>query len=306
VDVFDTSGNFVARAVTGGNLNTPWGVAIAPTTFGIFGGDLLIGNFGDGLINVYDPRTFAFLGQLTDGTGKAISFPSLWEIVFGTTGYGDVNSLYFSAGLTGEAHGLFGAISNTTTSTGAPTFGFSASTPAATVTNGSSTQATISVAPTNNFNGTVTLACSGLPTGATCTFSPSQLTVSPTASATSIVTIQTSKTAALTQPGLFRGTRTAAITSALLLPVGSILLFTRRRSTPTKLSFSVFPFALLLFGTTGLVLGCSGSYSPATPPTSTPTPTPAPTGTPAGVTQVTITATSGAITRSSVLALTVQ
>ncbi|HTC74757.1 MAG TPA: TIGR03118 family protein, partial [Edaphobacter sp.] len=75
VNVFDVNGNFVAHAVTpGGNLNAPWGLAIAPTTFGVFGGALLVGNFGDGIINAYDPKTFAYLGQLADGTGKTLVY----------------------------------------------------------------------------------------------------------------------------------------------------------------------------------------------------------------------------------------
>jgi hypothetical protein len=191
VDVFDLNGNFVARAITGGNLNAPWGVALAPAGFG---------NFGDGMINVYNPTTFAFLGQLTDATGKALSYPSLWEITFGESnaipvGAGDPNTLYIAAGLTNEAHGLFAGIANTTTSTAAATFGFSSSASAATVTAGNSTTAIISAAPTNGFSGSVALSCNG-PVGVTCSFSPSQLTVSPTAAATSTVTIQTSSIAA--------------------------------------------------------------------------------------------------------------
>src|SRR5271163_710731 len=132
VNVFDTSGNFVAHAVaTGGDLNAPWGVAIAPTTFGVFGGDLLVGNFGDGVINVYNPTTFAFLGQLTDGTGKTLAYASLWELFFGltapsSTSTGNLNTLYFTAGLTGEAHGLLTAIDTNPTATGTATYGFSA------------------------------------------------------------------------------------------------------------------------------------------------------------------------------------
>jgi uncharacterized protein (TIGR03118 family) len=59
ISVFDVNGNFIKRAITGGNLNSPWGMALAPAGFGIFGGDLLVGNLGDGLINVYDPTTYA-------------------------------------------------------------------------------------------------------------------------------------------------------------------------------------------------------------------------------------------------------
>ena len=184
VSVFDTSGNFVARVVTGGNLDSPWGVAFAPATFGIFSNDLLIGNFGNGLINVYNPMTYAYLGQLTDGTGTPLTYPSLWELLAGGTTVGNTTSVsggststvYFTAGLAGEAHGLFAGIASNSTATGTPTFGFSAATGNLAVTAGSSVQTVVSVAPTNNFAGTVTLACSGLPAGATCAFSPAQLT----------------------------------------------------------------------------------------------------------------------------------
>ena len=166
VSVFDTSGNFVARVATGGNLDSPWGVAFAPANFGIFSNDLLIGNFGNGLINVYNPMTYAYLGQLIDGTGKPLNYPSLWELLTGgttvgnttTVSGGSTSTVYFTAGLTGEAHGLFAGISSNATATGTPTFGFSAATGNLAVTAGSSVQTIVSVAPTNNFTGTVTLS----------------------------------------------------------------------------------------------------------------------------------------------------
>jgi len=304
VDIFDTSGNFVSRAVTGGNLDSPWGVAIAPANFGIFGGSLLIGNFGNGLINAYDPKTFAYRGQLADGTGKPLAYASLWELLPGgttvsnSTGVsgGDPNTVYFTAGLTNEAHGLFAAISNNTTSAGTPTYGFSASTAAATVTAGASAQATISIAPTNNFSGTVNLSCSaGLPVGATCTFSPQSVPVSPTASASSTVTIQTTKASASLNRNLFLKATKSGIAYALLLPFASILLFTRRRgSNPTANLPRLLGMALLLIISGGLAAGCA-SDSPA----------PAP-ATPAGVANITILATSGAISQQTTLALTVQ
>jgi uncharacterized protein (TIGR03118 family) len=293
VDVFDTPGNFVTRAITGGNLNAPWGVAIAPTAFGIYRGDLLVGNFGDGIINAYDPTTYAYRGQVIDGAGKSFSYVSLWEIFFGRSpaGAGDVNTLYFAAGLTDEAHGLFGAISNNTAAGGTPTFGFSASASASTVTDGSSTQAIVSVAPTNNFSGTVSLACSGLPKGATCTFSPTQITASASASATSTVTIQTTKkSSALVLPGTLRGTYAAGITAALLLPFGSLLAFSRRQSSGKQSHIRLLGLLSLLLVSTAIVLGC-GHSKPVTPP---------------GMSQVTITATSGSITQKTVIALTVQ
>ncbi|WP_158944015.1 TIGR03118 family protein [Granulicella sp. S190] len=313
VDVFDLSGDFVSRAITGGNLNAPWGVALAPTGFGIYGGDLLVGNFGDGIINVYNPSTFAYLGQITDATGKPLAFASLWEIVFGQSnatpaGAGDPNTLYIAAGLANEGHGLFAGIANTTSSTAAANFGFSASTSAATVTAGNSTTATISVAPTNSFAGNVTLSCSG-PAGVTCTFSPSSLTVTPTAAATSTVTIQTAAAVAhLKQPAPW-GKDAATVAVAFFMPFGSILVFSRRRAIGKTNPLQLLGLFALLLISTGLVVGCSGSSNPtaaqgATPPASPSTPsTP---GTPTGVQMVTVTATSGSLTQNTTIALTVQ
>jgi uncharacterized protein (TIGR03118 family) len=115
VDVFDTSGQLLKRFATKAPLNSPWGVALAPAGFGGFGGALLIGNFGDGLINAFNPTTGAWLGSLQDGVGKAISIEGLWGLTFGNgSKAGDTHTLYFTAGIAGsgivEDHGLFGSI----------------------------------------------------------------------------------------------------------------------------------------------------------------------------------------------------
>jgi uncharacterized protein (TIGR03118 family) len=295
VNIFDTSGNFVAHAVTAGsNVNAPWGVAVAPTTFGVFGGDILVGNFGDGVINVFDPKTFAYVGQLTDGTGKTITNPSLWEIFFGLTAPssangGNLNTLYFTAGLTGEKHGLLAAVNTNPTATGTPTFGFSASTSAIAVTDGSSVPLIISAVPTNNFSGTVTLACSNLPVAAKCSFSPAQLTVTSGAPAPSTVTISTVKNTASLLPSTRRGAAAAGITAALLLPFSAILTFSRRR----QFNIRLLALYTVLVLSVGLIAGCSNT-SNAVP------------FTPTGSTPVTIKATSGSITQSTVVNLTVQ
>jgi len=104
VDVFDTSGNFVRRAATRGRLNSPWGVALAPAGFGRFSGDLLVGNFGDGRINNYNPSTGAFLETLSTADGTPLQFDGLWDLL--PLGSG----VYFTAGIADEAHGLFGLI----------------------------------------------------------------------------------------------------------------------------------------------------------------------------------------------------
>lgn len=112
VDVFGADGTLLARVASrGGVLNSPWGVALAPSDFGQFAGDLLIGNFGDGLINVFDPHTFNYVAHLSDANGDAIQIDGLWALTFGKDAKnGIANGLYFTAGIAGEAHGLFGAL----------------------------------------------------------------------------------------------------------------------------------------------------------------------------------------------------
>ncbi len=111
VDLFDLEGNFISRFASNGPLNAPWGVTQASANFGPFSNDILIGNFGDGTINAFDPATGNFLGPLKDRTGKVITNPGLWALVFRNDGVGDPNTLYFTAGGSNEQHGLFGAIS---------------------------------------------------------------------------------------------------------------------------------------------------------------------------------------------------
>jgi uncharacterized protein (TIGR03118 family) len=94
------------QIVKGGPLNAPWGVTIAPSGFGTFAGDLLVGNFGNGRINAFDPSTGASLGTLNDSNGKALHIDGLWAL---DNGPGATN-VQFSSGPGGEAHGLLGLI----------------------------------------------------------------------------------------------------------------------------------------------------------------------------------------------------
>jgi len=111
VDKYDLSGHLLARVAKGGALNAPWGMALAPKGFGRFSGSLLIGNFGDGHINVFAPTTFKPKGHLKDTNGKTIVIDGLWGIAFGNGGNaGPVNTLFFAAGPDDEEHGLFGRI----------------------------------------------------------------------------------------------------------------------------------------------------------------------------------------------------
>jgi len=111
VDIFDTSGALLQRLVTNAQLNSPWGVALAPAGFGPFGGDLLVGNFGDGTISAFDPTTGAFAGKVTDQANNPIVNSGLWALGFRATGSGfDPNTLFITAGINGEADGLFAQV----------------------------------------------------------------------------------------------------------------------------------------------------------------------------------------------------
>ena len=120
VDEFNLNGRKIDRIASHGPLNSPWGLAIAPSSFGEFSNDLLVGNFGDGTINVFS-RTDQFLGKLDRPNGKPFHATDLW----GLMANGD--NILFTAGLANESHGLFGELSaasstnsSMATRTGAP------------------------------------------------------------------------------------------------------------------------------------------------------------------------------------------
>jgi uncharacterized protein (TIGR03118 family) len=117
VDEFDTSGALLQRVDSHGQLNSPWGLAMAPASFGTFGGDLLVGNFGDGHINALrlhlnGKGKFTHAGQLRAGK-KPLTIDGLWSLQFGlgdAAQNGPLDTLFFTAGPGGESHGLFGTI----------------------------------------------------------------------------------------------------------------------------------------------------------------------------------------------------
>jgi uncharacterized protein (TIGR03118 family) len=111
VAVFDTNGNLIKHLVSHGQLDSPWGLAIAPSNFGKFAGDLLVGNFGDGRIHAYDADKGKYVGVLKGQNHKPIQIDGLWGLALGNgVSAGDSNALYFSAGPDDEAHGLFGKV----------------------------------------------------------------------------------------------------------------------------------------------------------------------------------------------------
>jgi uncharacterized protein (TIGR03118 family) len=105
VDVFNLDGHLEKRLVSGGVLNSPWGLAIAPDSFGKFAGALLVGNFGDGKINAFDIHTGAFLGSLSSSSGQPLSIDGLWAMIPGSDG-----TEIFSSGPNSETNGLVGVI----------------------------------------------------------------------------------------------------------------------------------------------------------------------------------------------------
>jgi uncharacterized protein (TIGR03118 family) len=113
VDSFDlgASGVGMQRIASMGQLNSPWGLDLAPASFGALAGDLLVGNFGDGTISVFDKNTNAFLGDLRDLSGHVIRIGDLWDLVNGGGGNDGIpGTLYFTAGILDENHGLFGSL----------------------------------------------------------------------------------------------------------------------------------------------------------------------------------------------------
>lgn len=294
VDAFDTEGNLLQSAISQGNLNAPWGMALAPAGFGSLGGDLLVGNFGDGVINAYDPNTYAFVGQVQDASGNPIANSGLWEILFGSNGVGDPNTLYFAAGINSEKDGLFGSIA-VAPAAGGGTFTFTSSASSLSVSASQPGTVTLSLGSQNGFSGAVSLSCSGLPANTSCTFSPSSVTLS--GSATQSVTVSIAETASSNPTNPYSTGRLSrsrsSITFAFLGPLAFLALTGFRKRSLLLRTFVLAGFmCCVAFG----VSGCSSSNSPATT-TSTGTPQTA---------QVMINATSGTITQSIPITVTLQ
>jgi uncharacterized protein (TIGR03118 family) len=122
VDAFDSEGRLLARVARRGALNAPWGLALAPASFGRFGGDLLVGNFGDGTINAYREMAngrFEHRGRLRTGDESPVRIDGLWALEFGLSPRsGGTDTLFFTAGPGNEQHGLFGSITPNATEPG--------------------------------------------------------------------------------------------------------------------------------------------------------------------------------------------
>ena len=290
VDIFDLNGNFVSTFVTGGRLNAPWGLAQAPATFGTFANAMLVGNFGDGLINAYDSNGH-LLGPLSDSSNTIIVNPGLWDLVFGAGGTGDPNTLFLTAGGTanqpnfppgGSATAVFASI---TTAAAAPGPGFSLnfSAESTTVARGGSANILVSAAAVGGFNSTIDLSCVA-PAGLTCSFNPATISAGST-TPSSTLTIN----AAATPPPTGYSTLGMALLPGLGL-FGTVLTAGKRKLLTRKGIASMGALGLVLvlslFG-----LGCGNSYKSQTNP---------------GSTTVMVTGRSGAISHSTTVAVTVN
>jgi len=301
--LFDFQGNFQNRIASQGTLNAPWGVAIAPASFGQFQDALLVGNFGDGTINAFDRNAGTFLGQLKDSNGNVITNASLWELLFDQTGQtGTLGTLYITAGLNNEQHGLFAAITPNTGAGGNGTADFSliASQSSVTITAGQTATIMITASAVNGFSSPITnFACSGEPAGTNCQFS--KTTLNPVGGTTDSLTVSLATNSNPYNPGGRYGVMTGM---GALLPMGGIGLLgmvvvesRRRRKLQQFAWWRWLGYALgiaVLSATVLTATGCGGYGSNSA------------NGTPRGTTTMMITGTSGSITHTANVSLTVQ
>ncbi len=283
VDLFQTDGKFLRRGMdVGGKLNAPWGVVQASANFGSFSNDVLVGNFGDGTISVFD-STGTFLAQINDSNGHVITNPGLWDMVFGAGGTGDPNTLYFTAGGANQTTGLFATL--VPTAAAGKDFALQLQAPSATVARGSSTTLAIDATASGGFNTPINLSCTGLPAGVTCAFNPPAITPGGTA-ANSQLTIAVGSTyvppTGYMVPGMFMG-------------LGLLgLAFGESRKNQTGIArrtrLWALGFAVVLLGLLLGAVGCSSSSNHGTPPGS----------------NVMVVGTSGGISHAVPLTLTIR
>jgi uncharacterized protein (TIGR03118 family) len=285
VDTFDLEGNFQKTFVSGGALNAPWGIVATPATFGQFSNDILIGNFGDGTMNAFDANGNS-LGQVSDSSGHAITNPGLWDMVFGAGGTGDPSTLYFTAGGANQTSGLFASLLPASSAQSAD-FSLSLSAQSVSVTPGGTANLTIGSAAVDGFNGQIALSCAPA-AGLTCTFSPSAISPGSSA-ASSTLTIS----AASTSPGGGYGP-SALLLSGLGLFGAFFTTGKKRNSGNAKSLVLIAVLAVLAAGMT-FTVACGGGSGSNNQTTSNPT-----------TTMITVTGTSGALSHSMPVTVTIR
>ncbi len=306
VDLFNTNGTMARRITADSHLNAPWGVVAPPAAFGgSLAGDLLVGNFGDGAINAYNFSTGAFIDQMKDSNGAPIINGSLWDMAFGAGGAqsGNANTMYITAGLTNEMHGLFAGITaNAAPPAASPDFSIAASPSTLTIAAGQPAAFTVTVGGLNGFSSAVTLACSGQPAGSTCSFSQPSVSPASGASLTSTMTIMTSSSPY--NPAVKMAKNLNGEIYAAVLPIPALGFFgllvggkrnRERFSGRKRIHYLGASIALLVF--TGFLLAAGGCGYNANG---------AGNGTQRGTTTIMITGTSGSLSHSTSVSLTVQ
>jgi uncharacterized protein (TIGR03118 family) len=290
VDIFDANGNFVKTLVSGGQLNAPWGVVLTPASFGEFSNAILVGNFGDGTIHAFDMNGKS-LGQVTDTAAKPIVNPGLWDMVFGAGGTGDPNILYFTAGGPNQTSGLFATLVPASVATG-PDFALSFSKQSTTVAPGQSATLSISASATGGFNGAISLSCTNPPAGVTCAFSP--VTIAPGSSASSSSLTLTAAAVAPTGGYVMPGIGAVWLSFSAIGLFGMVFAVRPRRlgSTRRKWQAGIWTgiLGLLIVGVL-FTVGCGSSSSKPSA---------------ANNVSVMVTGTSGAISHTTPVTLTIQ
>ena len=306
VDLFNTDGTMVRRVTADTHLNAPWGVVIPPAGFGgSLAGDLLVGNFGDGAINAYNFATGAFIDQMKDSTGAPILNASLWDMVFGAGGAqsGDPNTMYITAGLANEMHGLFAAITaNATPPPATADFSIAASPSTLTIPAGQPAAFTVTLGGLNGFSSAVTLTCSGQPLGSTCNFSPASVSPASGGTATSTMTITTSSSPYTPAVRMAKNSTGGIFAAVLPIPaLGFLGLLAVGKASRQQLlgrkRFRYFTGGLAMLIVAGALLAAGGCGYNANS---------AGNGTQRGTTTVMITGTSGSLSHSTSVTLTVQ
>jgi hypothetical protein len=275
-----------------GSLDSPWGLAIAPSSFGSFAGDLLVGNFGDGTINAFD-TTGKFLGQLTDSSNKVLVNPGSWDLTFGEGGpSGDLNTLYLTAGggnqpnfpSGGSTTSVFASLVHAAAVAG-PGFSLSLSAQSVTVAPGGSANLMIGASVVGGFNGPIALSCAA-PAGLTCVLNPT--TISP-GSSTSSSTLTIS--AASTPPPVTGYSLSGMATLLPGLGLFGTVLATRKRKPLTRKSILWTSVLGVLLLVSMFALGCGGSSKGQTP---------------ASQVTLTVTGSSGSISHSTPVTITIN
>jgi uncharacterized protein (TIGR03118 family) len=276
VDIYNLDGTFVKRFASNGPLNVPTAIVQASANFGAFSNAILIGNYGDGAINAFDPITGQFLGALKDGNGTPLVNEKLHSLVFGDGNPGTADTLYVTSAPAGGSAGVLAAIAVNTSGAG-PDFALSSDRQSVTVTPGQVGDFSVKAAPVGNYRGTFTFSCSA-PTAVTCNVSSPSVDPA-TGAAVVAVTATASRTA---------GANAAA---AVLLP-GFLLAgigWRRRRRLLSRLMI----VALGVLGLAAMGLsGCGSSSAKMNP---------------GPVAQTfSVTAVSGSISHTTTLTLNVQ